>query len=73
MKNFYSFVILTILVSVSLSLQVKQDDCIILYSKCNYEGDTVNICEDTPELTVEFEIKSIYIPDGKDFYLYEET
>jgi len=32
------------------------EECVILYSECNYEGHNVRICEDTPFADFDFEV-----------------
>jgi len=61
--------------------EVKKDDkknenCVVLYSKCDFKGKSISICEDTPHLghkgwTVK--IRSIRIPEGYEVYLYTNT
>lgn len=46
------------------------DACVILYSDCNYGGDYVEVCENTPFTNIDYEVKSIAVPDGNTVYLY---
>jgi len=38
-----------------------QDDCVDLYSECNFEGTRTRLCADTPFTDINYEVKSIDI------------
>lgn len=44
--------------------------CITLFSECEFKGFSTRICDDTPFTDIDYEIKSITVPEGKNIYLY---
>lgn len=49
---------------------IDDGDCVILYEDCDYQGRQTNICSDQPFTDINYEVKSILVPDGKTVYLY---
>jgi len=48
----------------------EHDLCVLLYEECNYEGINTRICADTPFTDIDYEVKSIRVPEGRTIYLY---
>jgi len=44
--------------------------CITLFAECDFKGFSTRICDDTPFTDIDYEIKSITVPDNKNIYLY---
>jgi len=44
--------------------------CVFLYAECDYTGMNIKICEDTPFTDIDYEVKSILVPEGSTIYLY---
>jgi hypothetical protein len=42
----------------------EDDNCVLLYSLCNYTGLNTRICADTPFTDIDYEVKSVKIPEG---------
>ena len=41
--------------------------CVVLFSECHFEGDSIEICGDNlkiPEKMKQFRVKSVQVPDG---------
>jgi len=47
-----------------------EENCVILYSECNFKGENTRICSDSPFTDIDYEVKSISIPNSKTIYLY---
>lgn len=47
-----------------------KETCVTLYSECNYEGTKSVICNDTPFTDVDYEVKSILLPEDETVWLY---
>jgi len=45
-------------------------DCVLLYEDCDYQGMNTRICKDTPFTDIDYEVKSVKVPEGKTIYLY---
>ncbi|CAD8049530.1 unnamed protein product [Paramecium sonneborni] len=57
----------------NINLQAKQEDCIVIYSKCDFQGDSLPICESLKEVEdFQYDIKSIYLPEGYQMTIYSE-
>lgn len=48
----------------------EDDDCIIVYEECAYTGRNTRICANTPFTDIDYEVKSLKVPEGKTIYLY---
>lgn len=48
----------------------EETTCVILYAECGYEGMNTRICKDTPFTDIDYEVKSIKVPEGHTIYLY---
>lgn len=46
------------------------DGCVILYEECNFQGKSSRICNDQPFTDVDYEVKSIAVPELTTVYLY---
>lgn len=46
------------------------DKCVILYSECNFAGSYVEVCDNMPFTNIDYDVKSIAVPDGQTVYLY---
>jgi len=46
------------------------EECVYLYSECNYAGSYTQVCGDMPFTNIDYEVKSIAVPDGQSVYLY---
>jgi hypothetical protein len=46
------------------------EQCIILYAECDFTGFSTRICDDTPFTDIDYEIKSLTVPEGMNVYLY---
>jgi len=44
--------------------------CVMLYSECGYTGMNTKICDDTPFTDIDYEVKSIKVPEDRTIYLY---
>jgi len=44
--------------------------CVTLYAECGFEGMRTKICEDTPFTDIDYEVKSIKVPEDRTIYLY---
>lgn len=47
-----------------------EDNCVYLYSECDFQGTENKVCDNSPFIDVDFEVKSIYLPDETTAYLY---
>lgn len=47
-----------------------EEECIILYEYCNYQGQNSRICADTPFTDIDYEVKSIKMVSPRHVYLY---
>ncbi|CAD8143297.1 unnamed protein product [Paramecium pentaurelia] len=57
----------------NISVQEKQEDCIVIYSKCDFQGESLPICESLKEVEdFQYDIKSIYLPEGYQMTIYSE-
>lgn len=41
---------------------IPDSECPIVYTECNYSGDSYEACEELP--SVEIDVKSLYVPEG---------
>lgn len=52
-------------------------DCPMLFSRCGFEGESLNLCEDNSNLKENSEwdtqVKSIWVPEGWTVTLHEEV
>lgn len=46
------------------------ETCVFLYAECGYSGMNTRICADTPFTDIDYEVKSIKVPEGRSVYLY---
>lgn len=53
-------------------ITVLSQDCAILYSKCDYLGESIKVCDDKPTLK-SFQTKSAKIPNGMVVTVYDDT
>jgi len=44
--------------------------CVILYSECKYQGTSLRVCKDQAFTNIDYEIKSLSVPEGGNIYLY---
>jgi len=52
------------------SIEGMCDECVILYSECNYGGSEIEVCDNMPFTNIDWEVKSIAVPEGNSVYLY---
>ncbi|CAK71022.1 unnamed protein product (macronuclear) [Paramecium tetraurelia] len=51
----------------------KYKHCIVIYSKCDFQGESLPICESLKEVEdFQYDIKSIYLPEGYQVTIYSE-
>jgi hypothetical protein len=49
---------------------VDPEECVYLYELCDFAGLNTRICNDTPFTDIDYEVKSVKVPEGKTIYLY---
>jgi|Dee2metaT_10_FD_contig_31_3275208_length_1000_multi_9_in_0_out_0_1 hypothetical protein len=48
----------------------KEENCVYLYEECNFGGRSSYICDNSPFTDIDYEVKSIAIPEDTTVYVY---